>query len=365
VWQSSGHNGPLDEDGYEVFGRRYDAQGEAAGPELHVNTASGNTQGGASVAGLGGGRFIVVWGSAHPNGFQWDVKGQFFAADGSKEAAEFQVNSYSTKNQWGALVAAHDDGRFFVVWTSSGQDGDCDGIFAQRYKTDGATVEGEFQINSFAPGCQTEPSAATFGDGGSVVVWAGPGPNSDSGIFARRYHSNGLENGDQFQINSPYASDPARPSVATFADARFVVTWEATEPGGMGWGIRGQLFASDGSKDGAELTVNSLIEGMQGSSTHSGRRVAAFSDGRFVVVWSGMGKGDDAGIFLQRFAGDGTQQGNDDMVNTCKAFGQWEPAVAVSPDDGFIIVWSSTTQDGELGGIFTQRYGPTGTKVYH
>jgi hypothetical protein len=58
-------------------------------------------------------------------------------ADAQPVGSEFQVNTYTpadqlTRGPGGRLVAADAGGNFVVVWTSEGQDGSSDGIFAQR-----------------------------------------------------------------------------------------------------------------------------------------------------------------------------------------------------------------------------------------
>jgi hypothetical protein len=50
---------------------------------------------------------------------------------GNQPAA--RVNTFTTGHQYQASVAAADDGRFVVTWTSPYQDGDRLGVFGQRY----------------------------------------------------------------------------------------------------------------------------------------------------------------------------------------------------------------------------------------
>jgi hypothetical protein len=52
------------------------------------------------------------------------------------------------------------DGDFVVTWQSYGQDGDADGIYAQRYNALGVPQGGEFRVNSTTANFQTTPSVA-------------------------------------------------------------------------------------------------------------------------------------------------------------------------------------------------------------
>ena len=68
--------------------------------------------------------------------------------------SEFQINTYTTGRQLTAsvgahLVAADASGNFVVVWQSVGQDGSDDGIFGQRYDSEGVVLGSEFQVNSY------------------------------------------------------------------------------------------------------------------------------------------------------------------------------------------------------------------------
>ena len=58
------------------------------------------------------------------------------------------------------------------VWTSFGQDGPGDGVFARRYDRRGNPLgAGEFRVNGFTVTNQTDPSAAFDGQGGLVIAW--------------------------------------------------------------------------------------------------------------------------------------------------------------------------------------------------
>jgi hypothetical protein len=52
------------------------------------------------------------------------VFAQRFAADGSKAGAEFQVNTFTTSDQWAPAVASLANGGFVITWASHDQDGD-------------------------------------------------------------------------------------------------------------------------------------------------------------------------------------------------------------------------------------------------
>jgi hypothetical protein len=62
--------------------------------------------------------------------------------------SEFQINTYTSGNQFQARVASRPNGDFVVVWRGGySQDGNNNGIFGQQFDAQGATKGGEFQAN--------------------------------------------------------------------------------------------------------------------------------------------------------------------------------------------------------------------------
>ena len=60
-----------------------------------------------------------------------------------------RVNTYLT-NQYGAGVAMTANGDFVVTWTSDGQDGSGQGVYAQRFNASGVAQGSEFRVNTAA-----------------------------------------------------------------------------------------------------------------------------------------------------------------------------------------------------------------------
>ena len=57
---------------------------------------------------------------------------------------EFQLNSYSNGNQSNVNSTPLSNGEFVSVWTSSGQDGSGNGVFAQKFSGLGTKIGSEF-----------------------------------------------------------------------------------------------------------------------------------------------------------------------------------------------------------------------------
>ena len=83
-------------------------------------------------------------------------------------------------------------------------------------------------------------------------------------------------------------------------------------------------------------------------------QVAMDGAGNFVVVWQ---SGD---IFGRRFDASGIPLSAPFRVNTYTTGLQWRSALAMNGSGEFVVVWQSDHQDGNLGGIFGQRFDATG-----
>ena len=84
---------------------------------------------------------------------------------------EFQVNTYTTSAQLIPAVAADASGNFVVVWQSdgsAGSDNSFHSIQGQRYDASGNTVGSEFQVNSYTTSEQFVPSSGRESSGNNA-----------------------------------------------------------------------------------------------------------------------------------------------------------------------------------------------------
>src|SRR5688500_3600368 len=110
---------------------------------------------------------------------------------------------------------------------------------------------------------------------------------------------------------------------------------------------------------GPETLVNDTTAGIQETTFEGRKAVASDDNGRYVVVWSGSGSGDADGIYARLYNSTGAL-GSSFRVNTTTAGVQTEAAVAMDNTGRFIVVWSSSGQDGSGWGVYGQRYSAAG-----
>lgn len=368
------------------------------GPEFQVNTYTTDGQLRPSVASDENGNFVVVWESSQ-DGSGGSIVGQRYDNSGSPLGGEFQINTYTTGDQFSTEVASDASGNFVVVWEDlDGHDGSYEGIFGQRYDNGGNRRGGEFQVNSHTLGYQRSPSIASDANGNFVVVW-----NGSSDIFGQRYDNDGNPLGSEFTVNTYTTGDQRLPSVASDANGNFVAVWSSYRYGGSGFEVFGQRYDSGGNTLGGEFHVNTHAFGDQFAAgiasdaggdfivlwysslppsasiqarrydrsgnplgdefqvnTHtespSAPSIASDAGGNFVVVWQSYHDGSSSGVFGQRYDSDGNSLGSEFPINTYTTSYQSVPSVASDASGNFVVAWGSYGQDGSAFGVFGQRF---------
>jgi hypothetical protein len=165
---------------------------------------------------------------------------------------------------------------------------------------------------------------------------------------------------DEFQINVHTPSAQWRPEVVP-ANGKFIVVWQSEQQDGDGGGIFARWVDSSGQTLGEELQVNSYTTGNQGYPAVAtvAYQPPGFTEGvsdRFVVVWSGAGPGDDAGVFARLFESTGEPLGPEFLVNTETTGVQERPHVDADEAGNFMVGW----HDDPEWRIGLQRFDNTG-----
>ena len=278
------------------------------------------------------------------DGSSYGVFAHRFSSAGAPLASEFQVNTYTTGGQRFGTVASDADGDFVVAWWSD-QDGSVYGIFARRFSSAGAALASEFQVNTYTPLQQRQPSVAADADGDFVVVWQSTQDGSGYGIFGRAFSSAGTPLASEFQVNT-YTPDYQKYTVvAADDDLDFVVVWASKGQDGSSYGVFGRRFSSAGTPLASEFQVNTYTTGQQAGGNRGGASVAVDGDGDFVVAWWSTDQdGSSSGVFARRFSSAGAALASEFQVNTYTTGGQDTPSVTTDADGDFVVTWHSNTR---------------------
>jgi hypothetical protein len=386
VWDSYGSSG-TDSSGDSIHGQRFSSSGAPLGGQFQVNSYTSSNQYGPRVGPDGAGGFVVVWqsrgspetdNSPQGQGYSsarrgrsqaprlvletFSIQGQRYSSAGVKLGAQFQVNSYTTKDQDEPAVGPDGAGGFVVVWKSYGSFGTDDSygsIQGQRYSSIGVKLGAQFQVNSYITGDQESPAVSSDDGGGFLVVW----DNFASSIQGQRYSSTGAALGAQFQVNSYTTNLQYGPAVGPDGAGGFLVVWTSGGSSGndrSGRSIQGQRYSSTGAKLGAQFQINSYTTDNQANAA-----IGLDGSGGFVVVWNSYGSSATDSSYRsiqgQRYGSAGVALGAQFQINSYTTSRQTRPVLGPGGAGSFVVVWDSDGSagtDNSRNSIQAQRFGP-------
>jgi hypothetical protein len=366
VWTSRSQDSVSDADG--VYAQRYNASGVAVGPEFRVPTLTGSSQEYAHVAGLSDGGFVITWqDNAGYDGSGWGVFGQRFDVNAVAQGAQFALSSYTSNDQYHDAVSAYAGG-FATVWSSyNPADGGYHDIYLRRFNNDGTALDGSQLLVSTTPGNATQaqgghqfvPDIATLNDGDLLIVWRDDAGNDGSshGVYARRFDVGTGTFGDSFLVNTRTDDAQYETKVAALSDGGYVVVWRENNQDGSGSAVMVQRYAASDAKVGTAVRVNEYTTGSQYEPD-----VIGLSTGGFVVSFFNDYYGPDgtsANVYIREYDAAGNPVDGDRLVNSYTSNNQHQPVMAELRQGNYVVVWRSDYQDGSNSGIYQQLFGDT------
>ncbi len=169
-------------DTIDLYARLFNADSSAASSEFPVNTWKNHLIDGQSyeihevcanpsLAAITGG-FRAAWSErlADASVDSWDVKTRSFDLSGQATSEELVVNNTTVGDQYSPRVASVGDTQL-IVWTSFGQDGADEGIYARAIASTGFNGD-EFLVNTRTIGKQIFPSVTSVGSQQFVIAWS-------------------------------------------------------------------------------------------------------------------------------------------------------------------------------------------------
>lgn len=267
------------------------------------------------------------------------------------------VNTFTTGDQTDVVVASNQGSQSVIAWTSAGQDGSGNGVYARRY-VNGVASGAVFIVNTTTTGDQEEPAVAMDSSGNFVIAWAGRGSgDTDDNIYFQRFNASGTKLGGEVRVNTDTFASQLNTSISiNRTNGNFIVMWASNVSGDD---VHFRQFNADGSA----VTVSE--QDIPGGKPFSSTSIAMAHDGSFVAVWTndtgkeGLTDNSGLGVFARRYNADGSSATSVFQVNTTIADDQDLPDVAFDSDGTYTIVWESTGQDGDGGGIVLRNFSAT------
>ncbi len=231
----------------DLLVRMFAANGTPIGSSVQVNSMTEWDQEAPSSAALKGGGLVIVYEDDSPNdgNVGTTVKGKIISATG--QAVEFQVPQTSDTEHWDPQVAALNDGRFVVTWTTLDQYSQFydENVFARIYNADGTAATDQFQVNTTTTWNQKQTSVTALRNGGFAVSFTNDVENEqfDFGdISVQLFTASGAKDGAETVINRTTRAHQSNSIIKELADGRVVVAWEDQAATGASTHVRYQLL---------------------------------------------------------------------------------------------------------------------------
>jgi hypothetical protein len=301
--------------GSVVRAQRFDASQAAAGSEILVSTTNPGQLLPAAVIGQSGGGFVVVFNDDSRGLFTPDVRYARFNSDGSSAGSIAQVPNDGVVGTFAQEGFALDNSRFAILTNglvSSGPFGGTTNTYMHFFNDAGVSEGPSVEL---LPG-EGNARAAIFADYSFILVWE-RNESGDRNIFGRRFHPNGSPDGSEFRINTVLEGRQSSPSVGVLANGQFVVAWNSVlTVGGEQQlsDVNARIFDNDGTPDGTTFMVPITTDGAERSPS-----VLDLNNGGFLIAWQGDSLNDSdpdgVGIFGRTFQADGVADGNEFRIN--------------------------------------------------
>jgi hypothetical protein len=219
LWQEGGVSGA-------VTARLFNSWGDPLGDEFRVNEYTWDFQGNPDVAMDAQGRFIITWQSWEQDGDGYGVFARIFNSNGDPDGSEFQVTSSSLGHQAQPAVAAASDGGFIIIWRSCRDETAHSGIFGQRFDRFGNPLGPEFQANFTTFGTAESPDIDIDSLGNFYISWHHNYLDENGyDIYVRTFDSTGTLRSEEIRVNSSASGMQVFPSLSCTQEGEFLVSW--------------------------------------------------------------------------------------------------------------------------------------------
>lgn len=247
TWMSEDQDG----DDYGIYGRHTLVNGANTSSPYIINSTTAGFQGFPDIDANNDGTFVVTW-QTETDGNGSGIFGQLFNSDRTMNGSEFVVNSTTTHNQQEPAIVISETGHFGIFWSSYLQDSDQMGVFGRIYNTAGTSTVSEFQVNTTTSKGQDHISVATSEDGYFIITWSSYGQDGNrDGVYAQVVRHTGVFVGLEQKINTRTTDFQQFPGVAAYQDtSKVIIAWQD--------GLRNSTSTHDGSNYGVYIQLMAL-----------------------------------------------------------------------------------------------------------
>lgn len=302
---------------------------------------------------------LVVWQDNFSDGDGYGIKAM--RLDGSLSAAfsSFRVNQLGAFDQERPRVSLLPHGGAVIVW-EGGRQG-FQNIYARFLSPSNTWLTGDILVNTFTNNTRMNPSVITLAGGEVVVVWGSfgqePVTHAFQGIYAQRFSGTGEKLGGEFAVNQTMPYNQRNPAIAPLHDGKFAVVWVSEQQSfSNSVGVYGRVFNANGDAAVGEFSINT------GTNACSSPAIAASPNGGFMVTWSEreFGTNLNGWDIYSRVFSDSMVGGPVRRVNTT-TYGDQHSSQPGNLGSDYFVVWTSMGHDGSREGVYGRLLASDGT----
>lgn len=294
-----------DDDGWGVYMQRYDNTNARYGSQSRFSSSTTGHQRDPKICMTGDGQYAMAWTQISLDGSLFAIYARYYLANGAAISSQIEVVTPSATYVGSPDIAIDPEGNFTVVWQENGTDGSGSGIFARQFDNAATALGAAFQVNSESDENQHSANIAMDTTGAFVVVWSSYGQDGDGdGIYAQLYEANGTRNEVEFQVANTSAAYQTNPSVTKTRNGDITIAWDAFQQDGSYSGSYIRSFSSAGTAIEVETRINTRTSDFQQAAAI----IQYDIDDELITVWqdgqtssTATHDGDDYGVYLQRY----------------------------------------------------------------
>ena len=294
TWANYGDDGS----GFGVFAQRLSSTGEKIGGKFQVNSTTASNQRSPSVTAMSDGGFTIAWVSegqrTDPSrDILCDVYARVFGPSAKPATGEMRLNQGLNLASTPSL-AANADGGFVAAWAERDQDVAANGwdIMAGSFNRDGVAIKPNVRLNTYLKSDQLSPRLAAV-NGSVMATWTSMGQDgSREGVFARSFAPSLELLDEEFGVNQTTVSQQRDPVIAADSTGRVLSVWTSFNSIESGFDLVARKFAAPASITRLACDIAKTAEGVRLTwQTEPGRsyQVQRSSD---PSIWDGADKTD-------------------------------------------------------------------------
>lgn len=334
--------------------KTYNQDGMIIQPELRVNEIPSANQSYTEVAMDDDGDFTVIWAEYLNDGY--NIYGRRYNALGEPKGAAFKINETPSSEQLVPSIDMDADGDFVVLWHEYLDDNISSPLFGKVYNNDGTELSSEFIITDKAYNYYYSLGNKVTMDkeGDFTVVWLEKDSLNlnNTYVYVQQFSKNGDPAWEALRVNQEVGYTAISPTVDCNPDGDFAVSWMGYDEVEDKIALYLKKYNNNGSPQGDIIDVVKFDDYFTYQSS-----VTIDKEGDILIAWDQYeDRSTEVNVYAKFYSATEDCDSNPQLVSTETENIQTFPTIATDDDGNFVVVWNSYFQDNYYFGVYAQRY---------